>query len=475
MTNSVNSRELIVDLLTEILEKGAYSHLVLRQAMDKYPFLEKQERAWIKRTVDGTLEHLLSIDFVLDRYSKTKTEKMKPFIRTLLRMSVYQLLYMERVPDAAVCNEAVKLAGKRKFTGLKGFVNGILRSVSREKAQLLDELNPENLQKMDLPDRKDPSVFSAFLAEVSRISSLPEWLLLLWLEELGWEEMKKTILAFGRENKLSVRCNLSRAPMDQITESLHRQKVSWEVSPYAPNVLLLSHYDHLEALEAFSRGWLQVQDVSSVLAGEAVSPKEGDFILDVCAAPGGKSLHMADRLLGSGMVEARDLTWQKIERIEENIRRCGFKNIRTVCQDARMVTPESVEKADIVLADLPCSGLGIIGKKPDIRWRIHREDLEKLAALQREILAVVWQYVKPGGLLVYSTCTIHRQENQENVQWFLANYPFTAVDICGRFGPELSEASMREGFMQFLPGKHGCDGFFVAVLRRKENEAVITA
>lgn len=470
MTNSINSRERIADILTEILEKGAYSHVILRQALDKYQFLDKTERAFITRTTDGTLEYLLSIDAILNRYAKTKVEKMKPFIRTVLRMSVYQILFMDRVPDSAVCNEAVKLAVKRKFVGLKGFVNGVLRSVSREKEQLLDELDPQNLQKMDLPDRKNPSVFSAFLSEVSLVSSLPPWLLCLWIKELGWEETKKTILAFFKENQVSVRCNQSIASMEEIENSLRRQNVSWKKSPYSSKVLQLSHYDYLEGLEAFSRGWLQVQDVSSVLAGEATDPQSGDYILDVCAAPGGKSLHMADRLSGTGMVEARDLTLQKIERIEENIRRTGLKNIRAVCQDARILTPKSVEKADIVLADLPCSGLGIIGKKPDIKLKINEEALKELAVLQREILSVIWQYVRPGGTLIYSTCTIHQGENQENVRWFLANYPFIAVDITDRFVPELREPSMKEGWVQFLPGKHGCDGFFVAVFQRKAKE-----
>lgn len=472
MTDNINSRELTLDILMEILEKGSYSHMVLRQALDKYQFLGKQERAWITRTVEGTLERLISIDAVLNRYAKTKVDKMKPLIRTLLRMSVYQLLYMDRVPDSAVCNEAVKLAVKRKFAGLKGFVNGVLRSVSREKEPLVKEFfNPEILQEISLPDREDSAAFSVFLQRVSVAVSLPVWLLALWIEELGWEETKKTALAFLKENAVSVRCNLSLASMDQITESLDGQRVSWRVSPYSSKVFLLSGYDYLEGLEAFAKGWLQVQDVSSVLAGEAASPQKGDFILDVCAAPGGKSLHMADMLEGTGMVEARDLTWSKTALIEENIRRTGLKNIRAVCQDALVLTPDCMGKADIVLADLPCSGLGIIGKKPDIKEKVTGEMVKELAALQREILSVVWQYVRPGGKLVYSTCTIHREENQDNVQWFLEHYPFESVDITECFVSELRESSMKEGWVQFLPGKHGCDGFFVAVLRRREEKS----
>lgn len=485
MSDKINSREIAMDILIEILENGAYSHIVLRQALNKYQFLEKQDRALISRIVGGTLEHLLSIDAVLNQVSRPRVEKMKPLIRTLLRMSVYQLLYLDKIPDSAVCNEAVKIAGKRKFTGLKGFVNGILRSISREKERLFREtFSEEALRELELPDGvtsddlQEPKLTgstenmacSAFLTRASLTTSLPPWLLRRWIEELGWEETKQTALAFFREEPVSVRCNLSRASMEQITKSLDSQGVSWRHSPYTDKVLYLSGYDYLEGLEVFLQGWVQVQDVSSVLAGEAAEINEGDFILDVCAAPGGKSLHMADRLRGTGRVEARDVSWAKTAMIEENIRRCGFTNLNVVCQDAKVLTPDTVKKADVVIADLPCSGLGIMGKKPDIKLKAREESLHELAVLQREILSVVWQYVKPGGILVYSTCTINREENYENMQWFMEHYPFTAVDISRRFVPELYTASMREGWMQFLPGKHGCDGFFVAVLRRKETD-----
>lgn len=483
MKDKINSREIAMDILIEILENGAYSHIVLRQALNKYQFLDKQDRALISRIVGGTLEHLLSIDAVLNQVAKPRVEKMKPLIRTLLRMSVYQLLYLDKVPDSAVCNEAVKIAVKRKFTGLKGFVNGVLRSVSREKEVLFQEkFSEEALQALALPDGVTPDelraltlsgntenkAYSEFLARASLTTSLPPWLLRRWIGELGWEETKCMALAFFREEPVSVRCNLSRASMEEITQSLDKQGVSWRHSPYADKVLYLSGYDYLEGLEVFLQGWVQVQDVSSVLAGEAAEINEGDFILDVCAAPGGKSLHMADRLKGTGRVEARDVSWAKTSMIEENICRCGFTNLNAVSQDARVLTPEMVKKADVVIADLPCSGLGIIGKKPDIKIKIKEESLHELAALQREILSVVWQYVKPGGVLVYSTCTINQEENYENMQWLMEHYPFTAVDITKRFVPELQTASMREGWMQFLPGKHGCDGFFVAVLKRKQ-------
>lgn len=445
MTDRINSRELICDSLMEILEKGGYSHLVLSQALEKYQFLSKADRALITRITEGTLEYLIQIDQVLNQYSRTKTDKMKPVIRTILRMSVYQILYLDRVPDSAVCNEAVKLAEKRKFIGLKGFVNGVLRSISRDKEKIL-------------------SGFSSLSAEYSA----PEWLIELWKKELGESRMKTVLRAGLNPSATMVRCNLTLASMEEIKACLTAQGVSWEVSPYSKKVLLISHYDYLENLDAFLQGWIQVQDVSSVLAGEAASPQEGDFILDVCAAPGGKSLHLADLLHGTGMVEARDLTWSKVEKIEENICRTGYTNIRAKCQDARIFDPESKEKADILFADLPCSGLGAMGRKPDIKLHMTPEKMEELANLQREILSVVWQYVKPGGELIYSTCTIHSRENQENAKWLLEHYPFAPVDITSRFPEDIREESMKEGWMQFLPGIHQCDGFFIAVMRRNK-------
>ncbi len=464
MTDVTNSRELALDILLEILERGGYSHVVLRQALSKYQYLSKQERAFITRVTEGTLEYLIQIDWILNQYSRTKVTKMKPVIRTILRMSVYQILYMDRIPDSAACNEAVKLAGKRKFSGLKGFVNGVLRSVAREKEALTEKFSEAESCPGDVPHPdKD---FDSMAMQAVRYS-VPEWLLAMWTEELGIRQTKQILQAFLSEGDTTVRCNLNLAPKGKILESLTAQGVCCRESAYSEKVLAISGYDYLESLEAFRKGWIQVQDLSSVLAGDAAAPKPGDHVIDVCAAPGGKSLHVADMLNGTGMVEARDLTWQKVALIEENIRRSGFTNIRAVQQDALELDEASMAQADIVLADLPCSGLGIIGKKPDIKIHMTPEKLESLVQLQRDILSVVWQYVKPGGILVYSTCTIRRGENQDNVAWLLEHFPFEPVDLTGRFGSWIQVPSLSEGWIQFLPGIHPCDGFFVAVLRRK--------
>lgn len=446
MSEVADSRELSLEVLMEILEKGRPSHMVLRQALEKYQYLPRPERALVTRLTEGTLEYLIQIDYILNQYSKVPVPKMKPVIRTILRMSVYQIMYLDRIPHSAACNEAVKLAVKRRFSGLKGFVNGVLRNIAREKDTI----------RKSLPD-------------LSVRYSVPSWIIDMWNKELGSEQTEEILKAFLQERPLTVRCNFSLAGKEEILASLKAQNVLAEASPYADSVLLLKSYDYLEALEAFQRGWIQVQDLSSVFAGIAASPKAGSFVLDVCGAPGGKSLHAADLLKGTGMVETRDLTEYKIGLIQENILRTGFSNIRTKVWDALTLDETMIEKADVLFADLPCSGLGILGKKPDIKLHMTKENANELAKLQRQILSVVWQYVKPGGTLLYSTCTIHQAENQENAEWFMEHYPFEPVDLTRRLHSLEGEPSLEKGWMQFLPGKGPWDGFFLAAMRRKEN------
>ncbi len=469
-------RELALDMLLEILEHGALSHVVLGQALAKYQYLEKQDRALITRIVEGTLEYRIQIDYVIGLYSRTELKNMKPFIRTLLRMSVYQILYMDRIPDSAVCNEAVKLAEKRRFGGLKGFVNGVLRSIARGKDTLA------------WPDD-------------SVRYSMPRWLIDLWTDAYGEETARKMLEALLAERPLSVRCNLDRASKEEIIGSLSAQGVTVSGQICADDMLLLGNIDYPERLEVFRKGFVAAQDLSSACVAKAAGLKAGDVILDVCGAPGGKAIHAASLLRrlaaespdsasaepakgravaradtaagdlsesGTGHVCVRDISARKVGLIRENIARCGYEDIVTAeIWDALDFDESMEEKADVVFADLPCSGLGVIGRKPDIKERVRPADIRELAALQREILSVVWRYVKPGGVLVYSTCTTAPAENIQNMTWFLSRYPFEPADISGRLESGLFSETMRNGYAQFLPGIHPCDGFFLAVMRRK--------
>ena len=200
--------------------------------------------------------------------------------------------------------------------------------------------------------------------------------------------------------------------------------------------------------------------------GDVADPQPGDMVLDVCGAPGGKSLHIADRLKGTGLVVVRDLSEQKIRMVEDNMERTGFTNMRAEVWDALEFDPEWEGRADIVIADLPCSGLGIIGKKPDIKYQVTEEKLKALAELQKEILSVVSRYVKPGGKLIYSTCTIDRLENEDQREWFLSRFPFESSPIDGMLGDAVREDTMKDGYVQLVPGRYPCDGFFIAAFKR---------
>ena len=463
MTKPVNEREIVLAVLLEVTENGQFSHIILRDVLSKYQYLEKRERAFITRVTEGTLEHMIEIDYILDRFSKVKVKKMKPVIRGILRSAVYQLKYMDSVPDRAVCNEAVKLAVRKGFSGLKGYVNGVLRSVAR------------GLDDVQYPGEK--------MEELSVRYSCPKWILDLWGRTYGTEVIEKMLNDFQQEKPVTIRCCLNRISPDRLRERLEAEGITVEMHPYLPYAFQISGYDYLNDLAAFQEGFFTVQDISSMLVAEIASPEAGAQVIDVCAAPGGKALHTAEKLYmaeaqllkdenaqknrTAGHVEARDLTEGKVELIRENIERTGLTNISAVCRDASVPDRDAEGRADLVIADLPCSGLGVIGKKPDLKYKASPEGIDSLVRLQQKILSCAQSYVKPGGTLIYSTCTVNPGENIDNVHWFLQQYPeFSPDDIRDRICPELRESVVEKGCIQLLPGVHKSDGFFIARLVR---------
>lgn len=450
MTIESDVRGAAIEILLEITQGNEYSHIAVRNALDKMQYLPKQERAFINRLVEGTLEYMLRIDYVLDQYSSVKVKKMKPVIRNILRCGVYQILFMDSVPDSAACNEAVKLAQKKGFYSLKGFVNGVLRTVAREKEHIVYPVREKNLSEY-----------------LSVWYSMPLWLVERWLGEYGPEITETMLKEFLADRPTTIRCQLYRMDPELTVSSLIKQGAKVEKAPYLPYAWYLSDYSHLAGLKSFVMGRFVVQDISSMLVTEAAAPKKGDYVIDLCAAPGGKSLHVADRMEGYGHVDARDLTDYKVELIQENIKRTGAINIAASKKDATVRDKESLEKADIVLADVPCSGLGVIGKKTDIKYRVDQDKIQELVVLQRQILHNAASYVKPGGTLIYSTCTITREENIENVEWFLENYPYRLESLDPYLCEELHSETTEKGYLQLLPGVHKTDGFFLARFRKK--------
>ena len=449
MNQQVNTRELILGILLEVNKEGQYSHLVIRSTLEKYQYLEKQERAFITRVCEGTLEYKLRLDYILNQFSTVPAEKMKPVIRELLRSSVYQILYMDSVPDSAVCNEAVKLARRKGFYNLTGFVNGVLRKIAREYGSIR------------FPGKEEPEEY------LSVIYSMPKWLVQRFLEQYGFEKTEKMLEAFLKEKPTTIRIREYLVEKEAVLESLKSQKVTVEKAPYVENAYYVKDYDYLPALDAFRVGSIQVQDVSSMLVGDIAAPKEGDYVIDLCAAPGGKTLCIADKLKGTGRVDARDISRTKTDYIRENAIRQNFLNVVVTEKDATQLDSDSLEKADIVLADVPCSGLGVMGRKTDIKYKLNPAKIQELAGLQREILEQASTYVKPGGTLIYSTCTIGKEENQDNVEWFLEHYPYELESLDPYLCEELRSETTKKGYLQLLPGVHQCDGFFIARLKRK--------
>lgn len=452
-TASINHRNLVLSMLMEIYGQKEFSHILIRRVLDKYDYLETNEKAFIKRLTEGTLERTLELDYILEQYSRVPVRKMKPLIRALLRMSVYQLLYMDHIPDSAACNEAVKLAVAHKFSSLKGFVNGVLRNIAREK------------ERIAYPQKEERPV------EYLSVSySMPTWLVEHFLRLYGREKTEKLLEAFLQGQPVTIRLkeDLSLEKKEELKAGWQKQNIRIEEHPYLPYAYRCEGLEGLPHMAGFKEGLIGVQDVSSMLVAEAAGIMEGMRLLDVCAAPGGKAVHAALKLRGTGQVLARDISDYKVELIRENADRQKVKNL--VCQvwDATRPDPEKEEWADILFCDLPCSGLGIIGRKKEIKYRLTKEGMEEVILLQRQIVEAVWNCVKPGGILMYSTCTINPGENEEQVKWIIENFPFEAVSMAEGLPHQLEQEETELG-LQLLPGIHKTDGFFLARLRRKQN------
>ena len=449
---SVNKRELILEMLLEITSGKEYSHLVVRNVLDKYNYLRSEDKSFIKRICEGTLERMIQIDYILNEFSNTKVNKMKPVIRNILRMSVYQILFMDAVPDSAACNEAVKLAEKKKFHQLKGFVNGVLRTISRQK------------DAISYPKREND--IGLYL---SIQYSMPEWIVKKWLQEYDVQIVEQILQGLLKEHLVTVRIdeNLQDQEKLGLLEEIRNTGITIYEHPYLPYAYQLEHMEGTLNLPGFQEGLITIQDISSMLVSEVAGIRKGNLVIDVCAAPGGKSLHAACKLKGTGRVEARDLTDYKVNLIRQNIERMQYTNIEAMEADALICQKEMQETADILFADLPCSGLGVIGKKRDIKYKVSEESLKNITSLQQSILEVVQNYVKPGGTLIYSTCTINRPENEDMIKWFVEKHPYELESLDSYLPPILQSETTRKGYLQLLPGIHEADGFFIARMKKK--------
>lgn len=437
--SDVNIRGLVADSLLEMEREDIFLSALETAVLDKYDYIDVRDKAFYKRLLDGTVERRIRIDYILNLFSSTPVKKMKPYIRAVMRMSVYQIIWMDSIPDAAACNEAVKLVVKHHFSGLRGFVNGVLRNISRNKA-----------------DIKYPSKDKEINDFLSVIYSCPVWLVNKLIREHGSELTEKILEAGFSEHPLSVRLRVSGAEKENLLASWRKAGVKITQNPLLEYGVFLENTGSVSGLNGFEEGKFTVQDTGSMLVAHLADIHPGNICMDVCAAPGGKSMHAADLCKPDGYVYSYDVSQERCIRIEENIDRLSIPNISVEAHDATLFIPEMENKADIVFVDAPCSGIGVIGHKSDIKYRINEEDILSLQKLQRDILDTAYRYVKVGGKLVYSTCTISSEENEEQVEYILNNLPLKTICI------------EEKPFVQLLPGQDMSDGFFIALFERKE-------
>lgn len=446
---SENTREIVLDMLLLVDKEEVYSHRIIRDVLAKYDYLSGQEKAFMKRLFEGTIERRIELDYILNTVSSVPVRKMKPFIRNLLRMSTYQILYMDSVPNAAAVSEAVKLAGKRKFVNLKGFVNGILRKLA-------------NGYQVQLPDeKKEPVLY------LSVTYSMPEWIVKHFLDIYSYEEVKELLKALLAVRPVTVRfAPMSQAEKEALIGEIQAEGVEVKRHPYVSEAYYLYNSENMAVLPGFYEGKFTVQDASSMLAVAAAGIKKGDKVLDICAAPGGKSMLAATYAGEDGLVEARDVSDFKVSGIEENLERMGLSNIRTRVFDATVEDPAMKEWADVVLADVPCSGLGVMGKKRDIKYRQKEESLREIVTLQKDILRQAVCYVKPGGVLLFSTCTINPSENEEMVEFIKKELGLVPESVTEYVKNLPHTESAEKGYLQLLPHRHDTDGFFFARFKK---------
>ena len=443
-----DQRSIILETLLAIEKSDTGSNRIVKDVLDKYSYLDKQKRSFIMRAIQGTQERQLELDYIIDQYSKIKTNKLKPVIRVILRMSVYQLMYMDSVPAGAVCNEAVKLAVKKGFGTLKGYVNGVLRTISRNK------------DNIPYPDKAD------YIKYLMVKYSTPEWLVKMIISDYGNDNAELILRSTLDNDNLYIRVNQSKVSVDELKNKLAEEGIITEAAPYIPYALKVNKIDSISKSKSFNEGLFQVQDLSSMLCVHCAGINKADEVLDICAAPGGKTIHVLDLLNGSGHVVSRDISEQKISLIAENVGRCGFSKCAIQVADATVYDESIIDKFDVVICDLPCSGLGITGRKNDIKYRMTPEQMDELVVLQRKILSVAYKYVKQGGILMFSTCTINRAENHENVKWIEDNLPLKAVPLDDVLPSELVCETTKDGFLQLTMGLHECDGFFISKFKR---------
>ncbi|OPX42349.1 ribosomal RNA small subunit methyltransferase B [Ruminiclostridium hungatei] len=442
------ARETALKILYDINENEAYSNISVNKYLEAGE-LREIDRAFATELAYGTVKWLMELDYIIDRFSSVKAKKLSPWIKNILRLGIYQLLHTDKIPSSAACNTSVDLAKRYGHQASSRFVNAVLRNIARSR------------DSIPYPEKKDNAGY------LSIVYSHPRELVDRWLELFGGEFTEALLKSNNTVPDFNVRVNTLKTTPDELLEALRQEGCTARLGNYLKDAVVLENPSSISRLEAFKKGYFTVQDESSMLASVVLEPAEGQLAVDVCSAPGGKATHLAQLMNNRGTVLARDIHEHKLRLVEGTAARMGIGIVKTQLFDAAGFDESLEGKADRVLVDAPCTGFGIIRKKPDIKYSRNLSQQKEIVALQKKVLDNAARYVKPGGCLVYSTCTIQPEENLENVKAFLGqNRDYKLADFEHLLPEKLKTATAQEGYIQLYPNTNQTDGFFISKLVR---------
>ena len=406
----MNSRELALKVLYDIDVNNAYTNSSLNKTI-KLADISSKDKALLYEIVYGVVKNRLKIDYIINKFSKVKAKKISSYVLNILRMGIYQVIFLDKIPDSAACNEAVKLAKKYSNKGGVGFVNGVLRNICREKDNIV------------FPDKE-----TDFVKYLSVKYSYPEWIVKKLVDQYGEKCTESFISESNMPHNTDIRINTLKTTVENFCNILNKRDISYELSETAENIISVDANIDMTMLDEYKNGMFSLQNSSSKRAVDILAPESGETVIDVCAAPGGKSCAAAEKMDNIGKVFSFDLYEHKKGLILNSADRLSIDIIDADTWDATVLNKNFIGKADRVLVDAPCSGIGVIHKKPDIKWKRQEDDIKTLASVQKTILANASKYVKPGGVLMYSTCTVFKEENQDVVSEFLKHNPSFSVE-----------------------------------------------
>jgi 16S rRNA (cytosine967-C5)-methyltransferase len=438
-----SSRKLAVDIVDSILNKGAYSNIVLNSKLNKSG-LQDRDKGLVTEIVYGTIKYKYTIDKILSSYLKYSTDKMDSFVLNILRTAIYQIYFLDKVPEFAAVSEAVDIAKKHKSLASSKLVNGVLRNYLRNKSKVYY-------------NTKDKIQILCFKY------SYEPWLVELFIKQYGEDKIEELLSGLNSTPDVTLRINSMRISFEDAYNNLKTMGYEIEEGTVCPEAIRIIKGKSIEQNPLFKEGMATVQDESAMLVAPSMDLKPGLTILDLCSAPGGKTTHISELMNNSGKVYAYDIHKDKLPLIEQNANRLGITNIKCGLLDASVYNASLEDSADRVLIDVPCSGLGIIRKKPEIKWTKNIKQLNEIIKIQKSIMENAAKYVKPGGLLLYSTCTLNKSENENNVKWFLSK--FTNFILEPVYYGEVENILYDKFGATILPNNY-MDGFFIAKLKR---------